>query len=86
MCCPKWSQACNHIIGYVPGPIGSLFAIAPTHPLEWQFCHPFMSPPCQFFINGIFTILIYTYAFCNHVILKDVNKYSLLVENEIHIK
>ena len=42
MCCPNWTQACIHIISYIPGPIGSLFAIAPTHFLEWQFCHPFM--------------------------------------------
>ena len=41
-CCPKWTQACSHIIGYIPGPIGSLFAVAPTHILEWQFCYPFM--------------------------------------------
>ena len=41
-CCPNWTQACNHIIGYIPGPIGSLFAIAPTQILEWHFCHPFM--------------------------------------------
>ena len=40
--CPNWTQACSHILGYIPGPIGSLFAIAPTHILEWQFCHPFM--------------------------------------------
>ena len=31
MCCPNWTQACSHIIGYIPGPIGSLLAIAPTH-------------------------------------------------------
>ena len=37
-CCHYWTQACSHIIGYIPG----LFAIAPTHILEWQFYHPFM--------------------------------------------
>ena len=36
-----WTQAWS-IIGNIPGPIGSLFAIAPTHILEWQFCRPFM--------------------------------------------
>ena len=41
-CCPNWTQACNHIIGYIPGSIGSLFSIAPTQILEWHFCHPFM--------------------------------------------
>ena len=30
------------IIGYIPGPNGILFAIAPTHIIEWQFCHPIM--------------------------------------------
>ena len=30
-CCPNWSQACSPIVGLVPGPIGTLFAIAPTH-------------------------------------------------------
>ena len=35
-CCPNWTQACSHMIDYIPGPIGSLFAIAPTHILEWQ--------------------------------------------------
>ena len=42
-CCPNWTQVCSHIdICYIPGPFGSLFAIAPTHYLEWQFCHPDM--------------------------------------------
>ena len=41
-CCPNRSQACSHIIGYIPGLIGILFAIALTLFLEWQFCHPFM--------------------------------------------
>ena len=36
MCCLYWTQACSPIIGYIPGPIGSLFAIAPKHFLEWQ--------------------------------------------------
>ena len=33
---------CIHVIGYIPGPFGLLFAIALTHILEWHFCHPFM--------------------------------------------
>ena len=35
-CCPNWTQACSHIIGYILGPIGSLFAIAPNIFLEWR--------------------------------------------------
>ena len=34
-CCPNWTQACSHIICKIPGPFGSLFAIALTHYLEW---------------------------------------------------
>ena len=30
------------VVIYIPGPIDSLFAIAPTHILGWKFCHPFM--------------------------------------------
>ena len=37
MCCPNWTQAFSHIIGYISGPIGILFAIAPTHILEWHY-------------------------------------------------
>ena len=48
MCCPNWTQAYSHIIGYIPGPIGSLFAIAPTHFLEWQLCHPVVK--CLFYL------------------------------------
>ena len=34
---PTGPQACSHIIGYIPSPIGSLLAIAPTHILEWHY-------------------------------------------------
>ena len=27
-CCPNWAQVRSHILGYIPGPIGILFAIA----------------------------------------------------------
>ena len=30
-CCLYWTQACNHEIGYISGPIGSLFAITNTY-------------------------------------------------------
>ena len=29
-----WTQVCSRIIGYIPVPIGLLFAIAPTH--DWN--------------------------------------------------
>ena len=32
----------SEYIGCIPGPIGSLFAIAPTHIIEWKFCRPIM--------------------------------------------
>ena len=35
-CGPSWTQACSHVICYIPGPFGLLFAIAPTHILEWH--------------------------------------------------
>ena len=33
-CGTSWTQVCSHIIGYIPVPIGLLFAIAPTH--DWN--------------------------------------------------
>ena len=36
-CCPNWTQACSHTVVYIPGPIGSLFAIAPTHSWSGNF-------------------------------------------------
>ena len=32
-CGPNWTRVCSHIIGYIPVPVGLLFAIAPTH--DW---------------------------------------------------
>ena len=59
-CCFNWTKAFSHIIGYIPGPNGSLFAIAPTHILEWQFCHPFMHLGIAFtkVINVCFTKIL----------------------------
>ena len=34
MCGPNWTQVCSHRIGYIPVPIGLLFAKAPTH--DWN--------------------------------------------------
>ena len=33
-CGPNLTQFCSHRIGYIPVPIGLLFAIAPTH--DWN--------------------------------------------------
>ena len=43
ICCPNWTQACSHLIGYIPGTIGSLFFYSPN-------TYPGMAilPPIQF--------------------------------------
>ena len=41
-CYPNKSQACSHIVGYIPGPIIILFAIALYISWNGNFCHPFM--------------------------------------------
>ena len=33
-CGPNGTQVCSHVIGYIPVPIGRLFAIAPAHDLN----------------------------------------------------